>query len=66
MAISITTVENITRQTDKAIQFDAGDRLVWVPKSITSIDDNGVVFAAAWWCRKNGIGPQFASRVLVG
>lgn len=53
---SIATIENIVRQTEKAIQIDAGDRLVWVPKSVTSIDDNGVVFAKIWFAKKNSIG----------
>ena len=45
----------IVKQTEKAIQIDAGDRLVWVPKSIIQIADD-VVKCQMWFCKKNGIG----------
>lgn len=64
--VSITTVELIARQTEKAIQFDSGNGLVWVPKSQIAIDDKGVVFAKAWLANKLGIGPKYATRVSVG
>ena len=52
----ITFVENIVKETEKAILFDAGDRMVWVPKSIIEINDKGVVSCPIWFARKNGIG----------
>jgi len=53
----------IVRQTEKAIQIDAGDRLVWVPKSLTAVED-GVVFCKNWFAKKNGIG-VFGRRACV-
>jgi hypothetical protein len=52
---SIALENAIVRQTEKAIQIDSGDRLVWVPKSITRVED-GVVFCQNWFAKKNGIG----------
>jgi hypothetical protein len=52
---TIATIENIVRQTEKAVQVDTGSFLCWVPKSIISIDDNGVIFAPIWFAKKNGI-----------
>lgn len=63
--ISITTIQNITKETEKAIQFDSGAGLVWVPKSQIVIDEDGVIFAKAWLAHKLGIGPKYASHVLV-
>ena len=53
----------IVRQTEKAIQIDAGDRLVWVPKSVIEVGD-GIVFCKNWFAKKNGIG-VFGKRVCV-
>lgn len=63
---TIATIELISRQTEKAILVDVGDRLVWVPKSITEIDDSGVIFAPVWFAKKNGISFYGARKCLVG
>jgi hypothetical protein len=52
---SIATLNLITRETEKAIQIDTGDRLVWVPKSVTVIEGD-VVMCKNWFAKKNGIG----------
>ena len=51
----ISIKQNIERETEKAILVDVGDRHVWVPKSIISIDEAGVIFAPFWFAKKNGI-----------
>ena len=51
----ISIQENIVRETEKAVLVDIGDRNVWVPKSIISIDERGVIFAPAWFAKKNAI-----------
>jgi hypothetical protein len=56
MTTSIAILSNIQKQTEKAILIQADDRFVWVPKSLTTIDDNGVIFAPMWFAKKNGIG----------
>lgn len=63
---SIATVELISRETEKAILVDVGDRMVWVPKSITTIDDNGVIFAPFWFAKKNGISFYGARKCVIG
>lgn len=53
---SIATIENIVKQTEKAILVDVGNRNVWVPRSVTTIDDTGVVFAKIWFAKQNALG----------
>ena len=61
----IAMVKDVVRETEKAIQIDAGDRLVWVPKSLTVIDD-GDIYCKNWFAKKNGIGRFGYRSVLVG
>lgn len=53
---SIATVNLIQRETEKAILIDTGDRNVWVPKSLTTTDEQGVIHAPMWFAKKNNIG----------
>lgn len=62
----IGTVQNITRQTEKAILVDVGDREVWVPKSIADIDDEGIIRTPIWFAKKNVIGFFGYRRCMVG
>jgi hypothetical protein len=61
----IAIIANITRETDKAIQINTGDRLVWVPKSLIELEGD-VVLCKKWFAKKNGIGKYGATTVLVG
>ena len=63
--ISIALVENVIRETEKAIMIDNGTANVWLPKSQLTIDDKGVIFAKKWLADKLGIGPKFATRVAL-
>jgi hypothetical protein len=56
MNTSIALVSNIVRETEKAIQVEADDRLVWVPKSLVSVDETGVIFAPLWFAKAKRIG----------
>lgn len=61
---TIALLNNITRETEKAIQIDAGDRLVWVPKSLIELEGD-VILCKKWFAKKNGIGQYGATTVLV-
>lgn len=61
------TVDNIVRETDKAILFDyARERNVWIPKTCVIITSGGIVWVANWIAKRNGVGRFGATRCLVG
>ena len=52
---SIALLNTIVRETEKAIQINTGDRLVWVPKSVICLEGD-VVMCKNWFAKKNAIG----------
>ena len=60
----IAILANITRETDKAIQIDTGDFLVWVPKSLIEINGD-LVMCKSWFAKKNTLGRYGARTVMV-
>lgn len=52
---SIAEAKEIKKETAKAILVELADRTVWVPKSVSLIED-GILFVANWFAKKNGLG----------